>query len=468
MNITILMFRYLFLIIAIYLNPLSLSAKSLNIEGLSKFSMNDIQSITSVDIYSNYLNINDVNKILKELSVSELIYEVSYEDKADLFLFYIEESDTIEDIYIINNTWIKDDLIIQNLRSKNNSFLTKNKIQDDIKTIKNIYKSKGFQDISIISKVEKFSQDRVNLIYEIEENKQQKINSIKFVGNKFFSANYLNSIINSQSIKFYNFFKSGSNSNPDIFSFDRNKLINFYIENGFFDVDVSYEIIKNNFGAYSLTFFIKESVRYKVDKIDFEQSFENIPSFNRLYDNLILDLNKNRNYYSKNLITEFLETLNLSLIRSNINDYYVDIDINLSGSNVFLKLKKVTQNPYIIKHINIFGNSITKDKTIRSKLLIEPGDTYNQYLVNRSITNLEKFSYIKNVKIENNLQNNTTLDLTIDESKKTGNVLFAGTFNTDTQFGLTFDSNKFKILSNLLFIISIFFSNSSILFCTFI
>ena len=173
------------------------------------------------------------------------------------------------------------------------------------------------------------------MIFEIYEGNQSKLNFIDFVGNKQFSDKFLSSQINSQSLKFYNFFKSGSNFNPDIFNFDRNKLINFYIENGFFDVDVSYEIIKNNFGAYSLKFFIKESVRYKVDKIDFEQSFENIPSFNKLYDNLILNLNKNENYYSKNLITEFLEALNLTLIRSNINDYYVDIEVNLSDPMFF-------------------------------------------------------------------------------------------------------------------------------------
>ena len=73
-----------------------------------------------------------------------------------------------------NNVWVKDDLIIQNLGSKNNSFLTKNNIQNDIKIIKNIYKSKGFKDVSVIAKVEKYSLDRVNL-YIVEENEQQKL-----------------------------------------------------------------------------------------------------------------------------------------------------------------------------------------------------------------------------------------------------------------------------------------------------
>ena len=38
------------------------------------------------------------------------------------FFFKLNESDLIENIYINNNVWIKDDLIIQNLISKNNIF----------------------------------------------------------------------------------------------------------------------------------------------------------------------------------------------------------------------------------------------------------------------------------------------------------------------------------------------------------
>ena len=39
----------------------------------------------------------------------------------------------IENIYINNNVWIKDDLIIQNLNFKKKYFLNKNNINNDIK-----------------------------------------------------------------------------------------------------------------------------------------------------------------------------------------------------------------------------------------------------------------------------------------------------------------------------------------------
>ena len=99
--------------------------------------------------------------------------------------------------------------------------------------------------------------DRVNLIYKIEENEQQKINIIKFIGNNFFSNNYLSSIINSQSIKFYNLFKSGSNLNFSTFEFDKNKIISLYRDEGFANVKVSYILEKSSLNNNILIFLYR-------------------------------------------------------------------------------------------------------------------------------------------------------------------------------------------------------------------
>ena len=230
-----------FLIIFIFFTH-NIFAKSIDLKGISRLSVDDIQSITSININDNNLNINDINIFIKELSLSDLIYEIEYVELSDQFSISITESDLIENIYINNNVWIKDELIIENLNSKQNYFLQKNNIQNDIQLIKDIYKTKGFQNVQVTAKVEKYSSDRVNLIYDIKESKQQKIHIIKFFGNNFFSNNYLNSIIESQSVKFYNIFKSGSNINYSLFNFDKNKIISKYKDEGFADVKVSYSI----------------------------------------------------------------------------------------------------------------------------------------------------------------------------------------------------------------------------------
>lgn len=439
--------KIFFTIIFIFFSQ-NIFSKSIDINGISRLSIDDIQSITSIDIYNDNLNLNDINTLIKELSSSDLIYEVEYSEFNNHFSLLVTESDLIENIYINNNVWIKDELIIQNLNSKQNYFLQKNNIQNDIQLIKDIYKTKGFQNIQVLAKVEKFSADRINLIYDIKETKQQKINIIKFFGNNFFSNNYLNSIIESQSIKFYNIFKSGSNINYSLFNFDKNKIISVYKNEGFVDVKVSYSIDKTSFNNNILSFYIEEGEREKIEKIDvdFRNKYKNL-SLDKLLTDFKTKLEENNYYYSKELIDEYVELFNTNLLENNI--YNLTINANVYEADDKLNLAFFDQEiePTLINLIDIRGNTITKNETIRSKISIEPGQYLNKYSLDKSIKNLESYPYIKKVDVETNINNQLAdLTLNVEEDNKTGNILLAGTFNDDTGAGLTFgieDKNIF-------------------------
>ncbi len=443
------MFRVI-LFFTVFLISTNIISKPLKFNGLNKLSNEDLQSITSINIFNNNLKTNDINILLKELSISKLIYEVGYTELDEHFLLSITESDLIENIYINNNVWIKDELIIQNLSSKINSFLTKNNIQDDINIIKNIYKSRGFQNISILAKVEKYSQDRSNLIYEIKENEQQKINIIRFIGNEFFSNNYLNSIINSQSLKFYNIFKSGSNLNYGTFEFDKNQIISAYRNVGYSDVKVSYSLKKSSLNNNILYFYVDEGNRILIDNLEFNFNDEMISDL--LYKSVINfeeKLKKNEFYYDKNLIDEYIEIFNLILISNNIHNKIIEINTSENKNKLNILFFIQPKEPIIVNKININGNSITKNKTIRSKILIEPGQYFNKYIFNKSIENLKRYPYIKNVDTFIETDNQLVdISINIDEEKKTGNILAAGTFNSDTGAGLTFGIEDKNILGS--------------------
>ena len=442
------MFKKLFFLLSISFFLNNLNSKPIDFEGLSKLNLNDIQSITSIDIYNNNLEINDVNILLKELSLSDLIYSIEYFEENNQFIFKIKESKQIENIFINNNLWIKDELILQNIKSRNNSLLSRNNIKNDIKLIKNIYKSKGFLNVTVIAKIEKYSQDRVNLIYKIDENQQQKINIIKFLGNSFFSDNFLNSKIKAESIKFYNIFKSGSNLNYYTFEFDKNKIISTYKDEGFLNVKVSYALEKTSLNNNILSFYIDEGERKKINNINFDL---NEVINNYIFDDIKLDFNndikKNNYFYSKSLIDEYVENFNLHLISNNIHNSVIDFKIFEDNNNINLSFFSIQRDPIVINKIDIIGNKITKNNTIRSKISIEPGEYLNQYMFDKSVSNLKRYPYIKDVETTTNI-NNQLADITIkiDEEVKTGNILLAGTFNADTGAGLSFgieDKNLF-------------------------
>ena len=425
------------LIIFFYQN---LFSKPLEVSGLKKLNLADIQAITKIDIYKNDFQLNEIETIINDLYNSDLIYDVIFKDlNDDYFFIEIQENRIIQNIFFSNNIWLKDDNLIEVINSKKNNFLSKSLVTQDISIINSLYRSRGFDNVSTVVKIEKFSDNKINLIFDIYEGSQSRLNLINFIGNKSFSDRYLSTQINSQALSFYNIFKSGSNLNPELFNFDLNKITNFYKDNGFLDVKVSYTLDTNSFGVYSLNFFIQEGAKYKIDSIQYGQEIQNNYFFKDLRNKFLKNLSKNKNIYNKKLLDEYLQEINKSLIFNNIYTYYVDYTVEKNKGYLNLNFIEKPQSPKVINKIDIYGNSITKEETIRSKLIIEPGDYYNKYLVDSSLSNLNKFTYIKNSNIDiEDINKKTNISLTIDEEKKTGNILLAGTYDTDTNLGIMF------------------------------
>ena len=182
-------YKILFIIFVSLLST-QLKASNLKFEGLNKLSFDDINNITSIDLNKPKVTEEEINIIIKELFISDLIQDVNYSEKNNNFIIYLSENKIIKNIYINGNIRIKDELILSSIRSKTSRLINNDNILDDIETIRNIYKSIGFDQASIVTSTEYFSADKINLIYNINEGPQSKLAYINFNGNKNFTDKF--------------------------------------------------------------------------------------------------------------------------------------------------------------------------------------------------------------------------------------------------------------------------------------
>ena len=429
----------------ISLLSIQLNASNLEFEGLNKLSFEDIDNITSIDLSKSKVTEEEINTIIKELFISDLIQDVTYSEKNNKFIIYLSENKIIKNIFFNGNIRIKDELILSSIKSKTSRLLNNDIIINDIEIIRNLYNSIGFDQASIVTSTEYFSDDKINLIYNINEGPQSKLAYINFNGNKSFTNKFLQSLITSKSNNFYNIFTSGSNLNEALFISDINKLSSFYKDKGFFDIKVSYSINKISFSKYNLTFNVKEGERFKINTIKYSYSDPDL-KFKKIEDDFLKLVNKNNKFFDYALIQEHLNELNSSLKDNGFVNSIFSYNFEGFDSGNILTFSQAKLNPYYINTINIYGNSITKDKTIRSKLSFEPGDVFNKNLINKSKKRLNKLKYINSVSIEPLFIENEKYDISINinENKKTGNFLFGGSFSGDTGLGFALslkDSN---------------------------
>ena len=438
-------FLYFLFFLFIYSNIFSYEVL---IKGNKKLSIEDIQTFSDIDLSKKNLTLNEINNLVNDLYLTDLIYDLSLLYSKNVAEISIEESKIINEVFFNGNIFIKDDLLVQQISSSKGNLLNKKKLTNDINIIKSTYLNNGYKDASININIENFSNDRVNVIFSIDEGKPSKITKIVFKGNNFFSDSYLNKTIISEKISPLNFFSNSSNLNESIFQFDINKILNLYQRYGFFDVKLSYELIETGDNSFKLAYIIEENNRYKIADLKFNLTLFDI-SINKIFEKLNEDLSKNDYFYDKLLFDKYINLLNEELRSKNINDYFISFSAKLESSNLIISFEEKKLDITSINKIDISGNSITKDKTLRSKLLFEPGDIYNQYFINKSKNNLLNLKYIQDVDIITTSQNNAS-DITIDieENKKTGNIMFGGSLSGDTGFGIAFSIKDYNFLGS--------------------
>ena len=428
-------FRFYLLIVFIFLSK-TLFAKNILFEGLEKLSINDIQTLTNIDLFKNNYNENEIDIITKDLFSSDLISDIKLSESQDSYIFEIFEFVLINQIYINGNINISDDIIINNISSKPNSFLLDDHVEKDIILIRNIYSNKGYNNTTVSVTSEKFSKDKINLIFSINESYPSKVKKISILGNSFFSDKYLLKKINSKNVSDFNFFSSGSNLNRDIFNFDRNILIKEYENKGFFNSRIQYELIKTD-SSYSLIFYIEEGNRTKINEISYQ--FPKNLSINEL-NHISNNFKKSFKHFDIDKINDHLQQLNDILISNDYLDLSFEANLEETDniSNLIIYTSKF--NPIYVNKIQILGNEITKDETIRSKVSFESGDVIHPSQLEIARNNISNLDYIisSDISVVKNNKNDTDVIIDINENKKTGNFGFAGSYSGDTGFGLGF------------------------------
>ena len=441
-------FIFIYIINFFFFVSSPLFSKELKFENIFKLSLDDIQSLTKIDLSKNLYNEVEINEIISDLYKSELIYNINYVLDDDFHIFFINESKIIEKIYFNGNVKIKDDDLTTLIKTTQDSLLNKNKSLNDIKLITNLYINQGYENVNVSLSTEKVYEDRVNVIFNIYEGSTSKIIDINFFGNNFFSNKFLTNIIKSKSISFLSFISDGSNFDKNLFKFDRELIINSYKDKGFFDVEVNYQLNRVTNKNYELNFYINENERVVISNIDFfTEDISEFPKIEEIFSDLINHFDNNTFYYDKSYINKFINDSNQYLITNNISNFYFDYSLNLIDQENILKIEQIKKEPKTVNKINILGNSITKDQTIRSKINLEPGDLFIENDLINIKSKLSSLRYINNVTIASkDFNNSTDISIELEENKKTGSFLFGGSLSGDTGLGAVFSIKDYNVL----------------------
>src|ERR1700761_1112651 len=159
-------------------------------------------------------------------------------------------------------------------------------VQSDAQRISEIYRHSGRYDVRVTPEIIEQPNNRVDLVFPIDEGGKTGVKSVEFIGNSAFSSYRLRDVIKTHEANLLSFLGGGDIYDPDRVEADRDLLRRFYLKNGYADAQVvaaltEYDPEKKGF---LVTFKIEEGQQYRVGAVDFRSSIPNFdPTSMRAY-----------------------------------------------------------------------------------------------------------------------------------------------------------------------------------------
>ena len=272
----------------------------------------------------------------------------------------------------------------------------------------------------------------ISIDYRIDLGKKSKISKISFVGDKIYKDSKLKSIIISEEYKFWKFISGKKFLKEDIIEIDKRLLKNFYLNKGFYNVEINTsfaKLIKEN--EFELIYNINPYEKIYFGDLNFilpnDFDKENYTNLNKV----LTDLKDEP--YSINSVDKILDEIDSITTSEEFKSASAYAQQNIVQNKLNIDFIIEESETFYIERINIFGNNVTKESVIRNQLEIDEGDPYNEILANKSVNNLKSLNFFKSVKsnvVESKNLNSKIINYTIEE-KPTGEITAGAGVGTD-------------------------------------
>lgn len=406
--------------------------RNIQVQGTQRIEPSAVESYLSITP-GQTVSRGNISESLKKLYATGFFSDVTIEPRGNTLYVYVVENPSISEVRFEGNDRIKSEDLEKEVSLKARSVYTRNKVQEDLKRLLEVYRRNGRYTAQITPKIVPLEQNRVDLIYEITEGPEAKIRHITFIGNETFSTSTLERVLSSEEDAWWRFLSNNSTYDPERLNYDAELLRRFYQEQGYADFKVTSSIaeLSPNKDAFYLTFTLSEGPQYRIGNVDMKSSLPHTEKsdFEEAITTRTDDL-----YNSSDI-----ETTIDNLIAALGDRGYAFVDINprtlrrKNGENVIDLVYEVKEGPRVyVERINIFGNTRTLDSVIRREFRLAEGDAYSNTKLKRSEQRLNNLGYFEKVTLstsEGTSPDKTIVDVQVVE-KSTGEITFGAGYST--------------------------------------
>ena len=372
---------------------------------------------------------------LKNLFATGLFADVTLRQDRDrgILIVTVAENPIINRIAFEGNKKLETSKLTDEIQLKPRTVYTRTRVQADVDRILELYRRAGRYSAQVAPKAVVLDQNRVDLVFEVDEGPRTPVSRINFVGNHAFDGDALRDEVLTKESAWWRFLTSNDSYDPDRLQYDRELLRRFYLANGYADFRVVSAVaeLTPDRQEFFITFTIDEGERYDFGKIDLRSELKGLDT--APLTDFVTSIQGD--VYDASKIDDTVVALSTAIT----NQHYAFVDVrpeftkNRAAKTIDI-VYDISEGPRVfVERINISGNDRTIDEVIRRQIKLSEGDAFNQALMKKSEQSIKDLDYFDNEKVKltnvpGSEPDKTIINVDVIE-KSTGSISIGGGYS---------------------------------------
>ena len=417
------------------------TVKDIRVEGIQRTEAGTVFAYLPVRVGETFSDEKSIAAI-KALYATGMFKDVRLEVEGDVLVVLVEERPAIASVEFTGTKEFEKDVLVKALKEigvGEAKIFDKASVDRAEQELKRQYLSHGLYGVKITTTVTPIERNRVNVVFAVDEGDVARIKQINIVGNKAFSDKELREQLALNTGGWFSWYTKADQYSKTKLTGDIESLKSYYLDRGYIEMQVDstqVSITPDKKDIY-LTINITEGEKYKIAGTKFEGEM-----FGREEELKALNLMREGEIYSGARLTatnkriqDRLATFGYAFANVNANP-----EINREKHEVAFTFFIDPGKRVYVRHMNIAGNTTTRDEVIRREFRQFESSWYDSNKIKLSRDRVDRLGYFKDVTIDTPEAQGTTdqvdVNVTVVE-KPTGNFLIGGAFSQSEKFTLS-------------------------------
>ena len=378
-----------------------------------------------------------INLAVRKLYDTGLFESVDVMPEAGRLVITVKENPTINQIAFEGNDSLDDDELTAVIELRPRLAYSVAAAEADAQRVVEAYEKAGRYGAQVRPVIIRQSENRVDLVFEIEEGRPTNVQRINIIGNEAFSDRQLRRVIQSGQTNWLSWLFGNVSYDADRMEVDKELLRQFYLERGYIDFQVlsSTADIARERNGFFLSFTVSEGERFNFGKMSVSSAIPGLPAAE--FQPFLSEV-AGGGVYNVKQVDRVVQRMTYQAGQRG----YAFVEIrpqvtkNPATRTVDINFQVVEGNRVFIERIDIHGNDRTLDRVIRRQFHVVEGDAFNAREIRDAQSRIEGLQFFKTTKVDvrpGSEPGKALVDVEVEE-QPTGSLSLGGAYSTTEGF----------------------------------